>query len=330
LLLILDKICANFDLGAPNKTPVRVYGGLLHTMWRVDTDKASYAIKQLSPKIDLKNPNIICNYELTEHIADMFSKLGIPAVSAIAKGENHLFVLDGAAFLVYPWVYAKALDAVSMPHAMKVAEIIAKMHLINLDVPDMQDLQFDIHENEKILELINAADEYECAYVEDLMKYSNNLITINTFYRDAMPVLKQKSVISHGDLDQKNVLWDQNDNPILIDWESARRLNPTYEILNVSFDWSGSATNFNRALFLEMLGTYKESGGMVDEEHLIPAFYGVLGNCLNWMVYNIERSCVMIESENKNIGVEQVVQSLATISWLQKILPDILTIIKKQ
>ena len=70
--------------------------------------------------------------------------------------------------------------------------------------------------------------------------------------------------MSHGDLDQKNVLWDANDVPILIDWESARRLNPLCEIVNASLDWSGITTShFDEALFTQMLKVYQAESGEV-------------------------------------------------------------------
>jgi Ser/Thr protein kinase RdoA (MazF antagonist) len=41
--------------------------------------------------------------------------------------------------------------------------------------------------------------------------------TANEYYLNAIPILKQHLVVSHGDLDPKNVLWDVDNNPILID-----------------------------------------------------------------------------------------------------------------
>ena len=51
----LVSLCDVFKLGTPISEPERIHGGLLHIMWRIRTEKASYAIKQLSPNIDLTN-----------------------------------------------------------------------------------------------------------------------------------------------------------------------------------------------------------------------------------------------------------------------------------
>ena len=132
----LIEICANLNLGTPIESPIRVYGGLLHIMWYMRTDKASYAIKQLSTDINLTNESVIKNYELSERIAYRFERLGIPAVSAIDKAGKYLSLIDGNGYLVYSWVEAQALDkdAISKTHALKIADILAKMHLINLGV----------------------------------------------------------------------------------------------------------------------------------------------------------------------------------------------------
>lgn len=39
-----------------------------------------------------------------------------------------------------------------------------------------------------------------------------------------------------------------------------------------------------------MIQTYSNSGGQLDKAVLEAAFNAVLGNWINWMVYNIERA----------------------------------------
>lgn len=100
----LEEICEMFNLGSPRNIPTRVYGGLLHVMWQVETDKGRYAVKQISQDIDLNNEVIRESYELTERIASRFSKKGVGAVSALEKAGRHLVMLDEVGYLVYRWV----------------------------------------------------------------------------------------------------------------------------------------------------------------------------------------------------------------------------------
>lgn len=115
-------------------------------------------------------------------------------------------------------------------------------------------------------------------------------------------LLKKELVVSHGDLDQKNVLWDKDENPILIDWECARKLNPTHEIVSACLDWSGITSNFDASLFMQMIKSYVRAGGRLDKDLLHAAFNGVLGNWINWMDFNIERACDGKDSLQKNLG----------------------------
>ncbi len=326
-----NDICAQFHLGTLLHLPIRIHGGLLHSMWRFDTDKGTYAVKQLSKDIDLTDERIIKNYELSEHIALRFALQGIPAIYAMEKSGKYLFMIDDTGFLVYPWVDAKALTphTVSEVHALKIAAILAKMHLINLAEPRITKPEFYTHTKKKIIATINKAERFGCSFAGDLRKNQGIILEANEAYHRAISSLAAYSVVSHGDLDQKNVLWDKQNNPILIDWESARKLNPTYEIVNTALDWSGIALKFDKRLFSQIIVSYMKAGGTIDEDTLKAAFYGVLGNWINWLVYNIERSCTSNESAQRTLSIEQVNQTLAIILLLQIVKPEVIKIIEE-
>jgi thiamine kinase-like enzyme len=120
-------------------------------------------------------------------------------------------------------------------------------------------------------------------------------------------------------------LWTDKNALLLIDWESARNLNPTYDIVNVALDWSGIATDFNINLFHKMLGSYSEVGGLIEKRAIEAAFYGVMGNWINWMLYNINRTINAADIEEKNMGIEQVMQVLPTIIRVKTLLPDLIS-----
>ena len=149
----------------------------------------------------------------------------------------------------------------------------------------------------------------------------------NQAYQNAIPTLKTHTIVSHGDLDQKNVLWDSSDNPILVDWESACKINPTYDIINTAFYWSGITTSFDKDLFLKMIEAYQKAGGVINKDHIVAACYGTF-SWIVWLVYNIERSFTPSESEHKNVSIEQVNQTLATILRLQTLIPEVIKIIE--
>jgi thiamine kinase-like enzyme len=152
-------------------------------------------------------------------------------------------------------------------------------------------------------------------------------LAANESYQNAIPTLKTHIIVSHGDLDQKNVLWDSSNNPILIDWEAACKIDPTYDIIGTAFNWSGITSNFDKDLFFKMIEAYQKAGGVINKEHVVAACYGSF-SWIGWLVYNIERSCVSDNSEHKNVGIEQVNQTLATILRLQRLMPEVIKIIE--
>ncbi len=189
----LTQICHHFNLGNPIDTPIRVYGGLLHIMWKVKTDKNPYAIKQISNDIDITDKKIAHNYNLSEEIANSFKAHEIPAISAIAKNHEYLFVIEKIGYLVYPWIEAKINKAPNESQALKIANILAKIHAINLKIPGIAETEFVVHEEAKIILL------FEKAKLTNL----SSILIANENYQEAIPHLKQHLVISHGDLDPK-------------------------------------------------------------------------------------------------------------------------------
>lgn len=235
-------LCDELQLDSPNAVPTSVYGsrgGSL--MWRVRTKKGSYAIKQLAPNIDLKNQKIINKYELSEIIAYQFKQRGIPTVSALDKSGRRLFIIENIGYLVYPWVdgYTLYRNEISEAHALKIAEILAKLHSMNISVPEIAGPHFDMHTNDKIVEAIDSALSCQCSFSKNLKENQNLILSVNDSYLAVIQLLKEDVVVTHGDVDQLNVLWDKKDRPILIDWESVRKINPTREIVRTSLGWAG-------------------------------------------------------------------------------------------
>ena len=72
-----------------------------------------------------------------------------------------------------------------------------------------------------------------------------------------------------------------------------------------------------------MIEAYQHAGGIIDNVSFEASFYGVLGNWINWLVYNIERSCGT--SEQRVLSIEQVLQVLPTITRLKAMIPKLLT-----
>ncbi len=194
-----------------------------------------------------------------------------------------------------------------------------------MEVPEILEPEFDIHDNDKIIALARATQKSGIGFSELLNQRLTDLISINEIYRSSVLILKNHVIVSHGDLDQKNVLWDDSGNPLLIDWESAKKLNPTYEIVNAALDWSGITTHFDISIFIEMIKAYKAKGGIINKKIFESALHGVLGNWINWMAYNIHRAINGSTPEQKTLWVKQVNQTVETIFRLKAAIPELIS-----
>ena len=327
----LNFICSELQLGSPTDVVSSVEGSRGGSfIWRVNTDKATYAIKQLAPAIDLKNEKMIAKYELSETIASRFAGEGIPAISAIEKSGKHLIIIDNIGYLAYPWVegYVLRRNEVSEPHALKIAETIAKLHHINMNVPEALEPRVDIFSNDKIIEAIDKAVSFKCPFAKTLKENQSLILSMNDSYQTVIPLLLEDTVVSHGDLDQLNILWDKADQPILIDWESVRKLNPTREIVRASLGWSGMGTDNSSALpiYNRMLSTYIKSGGVINVDHLHAAFYSSIGSMVFWMLYNIEIACTSDVVEVRATAIKEIDGVMMGMSKFNILVPDLLKV----
>ena len=329
-LLHKKFICTEFELGTARGTATRIFGSRGGSfMWRVNTEKGSYAIKQLAPVIDLTSERMVTKYELSETIAYRFKQLGIPAVCALERSGKHLVLIDNTGYLVYPWLEGNSIGRyeVSDTHSLKIAEVMAKMHKIDMDVPDIAPPRFDIHTNESIVNAIDKAVVFKSPCATILRENENLLLSVNDSYRLIIPLLKEYTVVTHGDLDQLNVLWDKSLQPFLIDWESARKMNPTREIIRTSLDWSGIGTeNFSLPNYVLMLQAYINSGGILDLNLVNAALNATFGSGINWMLYNIDLACTSEILEERNTAIEEINWVLMVTNRLKQLIPELLNV----
>jgi thiamine kinase-like enzyme len=328
----ISSLCNRLDLGRPGHELCRVYGGFHHDMWRLDTERGSYAIKQLCSDSDMRNPLTVSHYNSCESIAQAFAGHGIPAIFALQLNSQYLHVIANTGYLVYPWTDAVALEKgqVSEKHIREVAGIMARMHRANLAMPECRDAQYDIHPQDQVITLVRQAGERDVHKAAQLSEQLPRFLAILADLKAALPALHQRRVISHGDLDHKNVLWNAAGNPAIIDWESARKLNPTREIVLEALDWSGITRNFQMELFEQMLSDYRQAGGIIESSLLAASFHSVMGDWLNWLMYNLGRNIDLENGDPQALGAEQVDLALSTLLRLQGLMPDLLSRARQQ
>lgn len=68
-------LCAKYNLGLLMNEPEPITGGLLHRMYRLQTDKAQYAVKALNPQI-MQRDTAMSNYIFSEMVANLAYQRG--------------------------------------------------------------------------------------------------------------------------------------------------------------------------------------------------------------------------------------------------------------
>ena len=322
----LERLCNVLGVGPPDRALAGVTGGYHHRMWRLESQRGTFAVKQLSVDADVNDADTVEHYNVTETIAETFASHGVPAIFALGHDGNYLQVIDSEGYLIYPWRAGSALDIfqVSTEHALEVARVIAGMHRAEINVPGVSQLQFDTHSEDNIIQLVELAGSFNRDLAKLLREELPNILGIVEHQRYAVQKLERHLVVSHGDLDQKNVLWDSEGNPALIDWESARKLNPTYEIVLEALNWSGIGARFDIQLFWKIIASYREAGGIIERDSVEASFHCVLGDWVNWLMYNVGRSFDTEDREQRTIGEQQVDLALTTLRSLGNELPDLL------
>lgn len=313
-------------LGMLRGTLQQVFGGLLHKMFKVKTSSGVYAVKTLNPII-MKREKAISNTIFSEKVAKVAYRNSIPVVVAHEK-DGCIHEIDGSYFMVFDWVDAKSLmqEETTLYHCKAIGNILAQIHCV--DFSELADDVISTPESFKV-----DWQQY-CGLGIDISKeigkYLTKLEKWTSLVNQSVIKICTNQVISHRDMDCKNVLWDKNGTPFVIDWESAGYINPLVELIDVALAWSGmSIDNPNLDKFKAVVSSYLESGGTIADDITTVLGYGYIGK-LEWLEYSIKRAMGIESSdeEEQQLGVEQTYSTLKALVDYEQMIPDIEDILK--
>jgi hypothetical protein len=82
---------------------------------------------------------------------------------------------------------------------------------------------------------------------------------------------------------------------------------------------------------LSMIDAYIKANGMIDRKILNSNFYGIPGNAINWMLYNVRRSLKAENSiEEKVMGIDQINQTIKAMLHIDSKIEVLKAIIANQ
>lgn len=311
----IEDFCTKYQLGTVIDIE-KLSGGLMHRMFKVKTTTATYAIKVLNSEV-INREEAYNNFIVSEKISNLAKENNIPVSSAISIEGNYLTEFENTYYMVFNYIEGKTLsdEEITVEHCKKIGTVLARIH--NLDYQKLG-LTEERVEYKRLYDWEGYALEvnfnkmsYKEEYLKNYKKYNSILKRVNERFNDANTV----STICHRDMDPKNVMWNQ-DNPIIIDWESATLANPYQELLETALSWSGFLTNnFSEEKFKAVFLEYQK----LRDIKSIDWYDVICGNLVGrfeWLNYNLERSLGMItnEEEEKSLGEQEVSKTIEEIS----------------
>ena len=306
------KLIELLDLGKVMEEPKEVQGGLLHKMYCVTTSKGVFAVKALNHEV-MKRPCALNNTINSEKIAAIFSS-SIPAVASCKIQGRQIHEIDGQYYMVFPWVEGNSVfpPDISKKHCEIIGDILGKMHRLNiaLDEVKAEEDSVPIYEWDNYLQTARKQETQKAQAEEWFFQYEKSIRDIYAWNRavcDVQDSLTKHMVISHRDLDPKNVIWD-GFRAFLIDWEAAGYINPYQELLEIINYWADDGKgSLNKEYFDVIIKAYGRHISLknVEWERVLAGSYaGMLG----WLAYNVKRALGIEASDEEEVrlGEEQV------------------------
>lgn len=314
----INEVIKEMNLGDKILEIIPITGGLLHSMYEVKTEVGKYAIKRLNPCI-MARKEAMGNYINSEKIACALENK-IPVVLALKKNEKAIIELEGDFYMIFPWQEGKSIfnPYITNRHCEKMGEIIGKIHSTNLaylNIPkERQDKQ--VYDWERYVKLAKDNKVIWAGMASEMML---DLKKWEIISNKASQKLESEMILSHRDLDAKNVMWHKGE-PYIIDWEAAGYVNPFQEFVEVINYWAqdemGELVQDKFETIKSAYTQYMNLSGVDWKSVLESGYLGMLG----WLNYNCRRS-LGIESmteEEKELGTEQVILTLKDLEKYQE------------
>lgn len=302
-------------------------------MYKVVTDKKVYAIKELNQGI-MKRKTACENFVFSEKVTDIVSKNGIHAISAINVNNDIIKNIDNNYFMIFEWFDGEILNAedISLLHCKAIGEILAQIH--NIDFSEIEEDKRKRIDIKKFnwREYLKKAKKINRKYAQILNKNIDILYQLNQKSNEALLYANQNLIISHTDLDRKNVMW-KNNVPYIIDWEASGYINPILELIQVAWYWSGGdIENIDYDKFKTVISTYKKYIKRNIDEDISKLIYADIYSGLEWLDYNFRRAlCIgnLYDNDEIKLAENEIEQSINEIKYNVGQMDNMLNVIIK-
>ena len=308
MIQIFNKLAKNCGLGDISEKPKRIEGGLLNKMFKLSTSTGNYGIKLLNPEV-ISRKDGKKNIIFTEKVSNIARSNGIKCIPALLINNELIHSVEDKNFLIFKWFDGRPIseEKLTLEKCNKIAKELALLHKVDFNsiknecniYYELDKIDFNFYtqkiKNKEIKKLLNDVKDRFSEFDKE------SIINMND--------IKDNLVISHRDLDLPNILWDKNDEPVIIDWETSGLVNPTLEVIDTAWNWAGGKDFFNKDKYISFLETYVKEGGIL--ENYEKAFKADFKAKLRWFEYNLKRITLFdfLEEDEKKLGEKEVIRS---------------------
>ena len=303
-------LCEQLNLGALVEEPMRLYGGLMHKMYRIATESGVYAVKCLNPHV-MARPTAAANFAAAEELECKLEQTDLPILPALAIGGRKMQEVNGAYCYLFPYFEGKALTEgdITTDHCAIVGGLLAKLHSVERKTApaerDLPDLHWDG---------FGLSDE-DVALLWLAQRMANKA------------VLPPLLTLCHNDMDPKNVLWNGMDCRI-IDLECLGYGSPYLELLETALCWAGyESGEVDLDRFTAFVGAYATAGGDLSADWA--AVYAANCGRLEWLHYNLQRANGSEGEDAIAPGKAEVAKTLACIRGYAKMKEKIVSVMER-
>ena len=305
---IISELLIKCDLGSLLKSPQKIEGGLLNKMFKVSTTKGDFAFKLINPEV-IKRKEGIKNILFTEKVSNKAKLNGIKCLPAKEINGDLIHSINNNYFLIFDWFEGKPIteEELTEDKIKKISKELCLLHKIDFSsIQNQCDISYELDEINFDFYLSKIKNENIYKVVKEI---KNKFYELDKESIRCLKILKNKQVISHRDLDLPNILWNKENSPVIIDWETSGWVNPTMEVIDTAWNWAGGKDYFNKNKFKLFLDTYVKQGGILDDYEI--AFKADYKAKLRWFEYNLKRITVFdfLDEEEIKLGEKEVMRS---------------------
>ncbi|WP_326930247.1 phosphotransferase [Exiguobacterium artemiae] len=227
-------------------------------------------------------------------------------------------------YLVFRWVDAVMLTThqITADHAAKIGKQLAHIH--SADLSSLQ-IQQPPESSESGVSWDEFVEHIRLQGLTALDPVTTNLRQIKRWADVSSVAMEQLTgtvVLSHRDLDAKNVLW-KSGLPVLIDWESAGYIHPMHDFVETALYWSLDENNQLHDLHFEAFAKEYVSTGAKLHFPIEPALSAGYAGKLEWLAYSLSKALRLepVDDQEQQVAVQQVLETLTALKDYEVLCP---------